>query len=73
MGCLSWHVATYATSGHLTSNFNDIKKTDTYFSAGVLLMTSMTYTPEVTSGKSDCFSFSSLARLSGDKEKDSGF
>lgn len=36
---------------------------DTHVSAGVRLTTSMTYAPEVTSGKSDCLSFSSLASL----------
>lgn len=36
----------------------------THVSAGVRLMTSMTYAPEVTSGKSDCRSFSSFASLS---------
>lgn len=40
----------------------------THASAGVRLMTSMTYAPEVTSGKSDCLSFSSLARLRWEKQ-----
>lgn len=43
---------------------------DTHVSAGVRLMTSMTYAPEVTSGKSDCLSFSSLASLRGEKRKE---
>lgn len=38
-------------------------KSDTHASAGVLLMTSMTYAPDVTSGKSECRSLRSFARL----------
>lgn len=38
-------------------------KGETHVSAGVRLITSMTYAPEVTSGKSGCLSFSSVASL----------
>lgn len=38
-------------------------KGETHVSAGVRLITSMTYAPEVTSGKSGCLSCSSVAIL----------
>lgn len=41
----------------------------TYAAAGVLDITSMTYAPEVTSGKSLCRTFSSLVNLQGEGEE----
>lgn len=57
---------------HRATNAPAVRKCwgDTHVAAGVWLMTSMTYAPEVTSGKSDCLDFSSVASLSGGKQND---
>lgn len=82
-GLLIWHSqifdvhrptgrALYPPSGQWTTHNVGMRsdERDTHIWAGARLMTSMTYAPEVTSGKSDCLSFSSLASLSGGRRKE---
>lgn len=64
---LSSPSSTGTSTTHL--EVESILSRSTHVSAGVLGMTSMTYAPEVTSGKSVVLPFNSFARLQKNEEK----